>query len=165
MDDRVLGEPVRYRASLHGSVFMAPLTMLAAGLGATLVHPMIAVVLLLTGAVGVFGAYAHYASTEILVTSRRVVYRTGVLARRTVEMHMDRIESIDVWQSMLGRLLDFGSVTVKGTGGGIEAMRHVRDPWLLRRHVADPRSAGAAFETQSSPLWGVPIGAAPSRFG
>jgi uncharacterized membrane protein YdbT with pleckstrin-like domain len=165
MDDRVLGEPVRYRARLHWSVFAAPLAVVAAGLAATIVHPMIAVVLLLTGTVGVLGAYAHYASTDIVVTSRRIVYRTGVLACRTVEMHMDRIEAIDVSQPMLGRLLDFGSVTVKGTGGGIEAMRHVRDPWLLRRYVADPRSDAAALEAESSPLWGVPLGAAPPRFG
>jgi hypothetical protein len=161
----ILGERIAYRARLHWIVFAPPVAMFPAGLGAIAFQPVIAMALFAASAIGVLAAYATYATTEILVTPRRIVYRTGLLARRSVEMHRDKIESIDVSQSLLGRLFDFGAVTVKGTGGGIEAVCHIAGPMRLRNHVADPR---AAFDQpdgpQFSPLWGVPQGAAPSSF-
>ena len=93
-------------------------------------------------------AYWKLLTTRILITPKRVIYRTGYIGRRTIEMYKDKIESIDVSQSILGRLLDFGSITVKGTGGGIEEIANVVAPFALREHVA-------ALGAVPSPLPGI----------
>jgi uncharacterized membrane protein YdbT with pleckstrin-like domain len=50
--------------------------------------------------------------TEIAVTNRRVIYKKGFIWRRTNEMNMDKVESVQVDQSILGRMLDYGTVTI-----------------------------------------------------
>jgi uncharacterized membrane protein YdbT with pleckstrin-like domain len=129
-------EGVTYEAQLHWFVFAPPLSLFAAGLVAIAFQPMAAVAFLLASIVAMVAAYLKLSTTRIVVTDRRIVYRTGLLARRTLEMNKDKVESIDVNQSIVGRLLDFGSVTVKGTGGGIEAISNVSAPFALRNHVA-----------------------------
>ena len=62
-------------------------------------------------------------TTEIAITNRRIILKRGFIRRDTAEMHMDKVESVDVNQSLLGRLLDYGDVTVRGTGAGLETLR------------------------------------------
>jgi len=137
MEDAVgPGEPVTYSARLHWILFASPLALFGAGLVAILFHPLSAIALLAAAAFAILGIYVKFVTTEIVITDRRVVYRTGLIARRTMEMNKEKIESIDVSQSILGRILDFGTVAVKGTGGGIEAISSVAAPFALRNHVA-----------------------------
>jgi uncharacterized membrane protein YdbT with pleckstrin-like domain len=64
-----------------------------------------------------------------------VIYAHGFIQRHTVEVHMDKIESVDVDQSVLGRLLDYGDVTIRGTGTTLEPIREVDRPIALRNEV------------------------------
>ena len=64
-------------------------------------------------------------TTEIAVTNRRVIYKTGFIQRTTNEMNMDKVESVEVEQSILGRILDYGTVIITGTGAGFEALPRV----------------------------------------
>ena len=129
-------EDISYEAQLHPIILAPPLAIFAGGIGSIFFNPIAAIALLLFSIVAIVGSYWKLSTTRIIVTPRRVIYRTGVIARRTIEMNKDKIESIDVAQSILGRLFDFGSVTVKGTGGGIEAIHHVAAPFALRDRVA-----------------------------
>jgi uncharacterized membrane protein YdbT with pleckstrin-like domain len=74
-------------------------------------------------------------TTEIAVTDRRVVYKKGFLWRQTNEMNMDKVESVQVGQSILGRLLDYGTVTILGTGEGFETLRMIAGPIKLRNCI------------------------------
>ena len=73
--------------------------------------------------------------TELAVTNHRVIYKRGFLRRYTVEMNMDKVETVDVVQSILGRLLGYGTIRVRGTGQGIENLNHVADPVGLRNAI------------------------------
>jgi uncharacterized membrane protein YdbT with pleckstrin-like domain len=73
--------------------------------------------------------------TEIAVTDRRVIYKRGFINRHTIETHMDKVAAIDVDQSVLGRLLDYGTVTVRGTGMTFEPLRRVEAPLALRNAI------------------------------
>lgn len=73
--------------------------------------------------------------TEIAVTNRRVIYKRGFIRRHTAEMNMDKVESVIVTQSILGRLLDYGSVHVRGTGEGLEHLHRIRAPLALRSQI------------------------------
>jgi uncharacterized membrane protein YdbT with pleckstrin-like domain len=73
--------------------------------------------------------------TEIAVTDRRVIYKTGLIRRHTAEMNMDKIESVIVDQSVLGRLLDYGSIHIRGTGEGLSHLHYISSPILLRNTI------------------------------
>src|SRR5262249_56933771 len=74
-------------------------------------------------------------TTEIAVTNRRVIYKTGFIWRDTTEMHMDKVESVEVKQSILGRILDYGDVEIRGVGTGFEPLRMIAAPLELRNHI------------------------------
>ena len=73
--------------------------------------------------------------TEIAVTNRRVIYKRGFIKRHTVEMNMDKIESVTVTQSILGRTLDYGTIHIRGTGEGIEHLHKIASPISLRNCI------------------------------
>ncbi len=83
--------------------------------------------------------------TEIAVTDRRIIYKRGLIYRRTEEMNMDKVASVDVDQSILGRLLDYGTIRVIGVGGqagrpdemhdGIEQLHRIAAPLALRNAI------------------------------
>jgi hypothetical protein len=73
--------------------------------------------------------------TEIAITDRRVIYKTGLIRRQTAEMNMDKIESVKVDQSLLGRLLNYGSIHIRGTGEGLEHLDYISSPISLRNTI------------------------------
>src|SRR5215470_2332247 len=73
--------------------------------------------------------------TEIAVTDRRVIYKTGFIRRKTTEMHMDKVESVEVSQSVLGRILDYGQIDIRGVGTGLEPLKMISAPIELRNHI------------------------------
>jgi uncharacterized membrane protein YdbT with pleckstrin-like domain len=80
-------------------------------------------------------AFIRRATTEFAVTDHRVIYKTGLLARHTLEMNRSKIESVDVDQSIAGRVLGYGTVVVRGTGGSLEPIRNVADPLVFRTQI------------------------------
>ena len=105
------GERVLYRARLHWSIFCYPSSLLT-----LLVLPI-----------------ARWFTCEAVVTTRRIVMATGWLRRCTFELPVSRFESIRVEQSILARLLGFGSVLVVGVGGGRQFFAHMARPLEFRR--------------------------------
>jgi uncharacterized membrane protein YdbT with pleckstrin-like domain len=73
--------------------------------------------------------------TEIAVTNRRVIYKKGLIRRQTNEMNMDKVESVQIDQSILGRMLDYGDVKLLGTGEGFETLRTIASPIELRNSI------------------------------
>jgi hypothetical protein len=73
--------------------------------------------------------------TEFAVTDRRVIYKCEFISRHTAEMNMDKIESVDVDQSLLGRVLNYGTIHVLGTGEGIESLHRIAAPLALRNAI------------------------------
>jgi membrane protein YdbS with pleckstrin-like domain len=73
--------------------------------------------------------------TEIAVTNRRVIYKKGFIRRRTNEMNMHKVESVQVYQSILGRMLGYGTVTILGAGAGFETLRTIAGPIELRNSI------------------------------
>ena len=80
-------------------------------------------------------AWFHRWTTETDVTNMRVVHKTGFIKRRSFEMALDKIESVDVDQSILGRLLNYGDVTVNGVGEGRETIRTIAAPLAFRSAI------------------------------
>jgi uncharacterized membrane protein YdbT with pleckstrin-like domain len=80
-------------------------------------------------------AWFHRWTTETDVTNLRVVHKTGFIKRRTFEMSLDKVESVDVNQSILGRILNYGDVTIRGVGEGFENIRTIAAPLAFRSSI------------------------------
>jgi len=77
----------------------------------------------------------HRFTTETDVTNLRVVHKTGFIKRRTFEMALDKVESVDVNQTILGRILNYGDVTINGVGEGRETIRTIDSPLAFRSSI------------------------------
>jgi uncharacterized membrane protein YdbT with pleckstrin-like domain len=80
-------------------------------------------------------AWFHRLTTETDVTNRRVVHKTGFITRKTFEMALDKIESVDVDQSISGRILDYGNVTILGVGEGRQTIQTIASPLAFRNAI------------------------------
>jgi uncharacterized membrane protein YdbT with pleckstrin-like domain len=80
-------------------------------------------------------AWFHRLTTETDVTNRRVVHKTGFIQRRTFEMALDKVESVDVDQSVAGRIFDYGNVTIMGVGEGRETISTIASPLAFRNAI------------------------------
>lgn len=74
-------------------------------------------------------------ATEMAVTNRRVLIKTGMASRRTLDMVLGKVESIAVQETFLGRMLGYGSVVVRGTGGTPESFVMIAHPQQFRHSV------------------------------
>ena len=84
-----------------------------------------------------------FASSELVITDRRVLIKTGVVRRQTLEMFISKIESIGVDQGFFGRMFDYGSVLVRGTGGFEQGFDAIADPLRFRAWVQRLQSGDA----------------------
>jgi uncharacterized membrane protein YdbT with pleckstrin-like domain len=74
-------------------------------------------------------------TSEFAVTDRRVLVKTGLIARKTLELQVDRIESLSIDQPILGRMLGYGTVRIRGMGAGEQPFPSVAQAMDLRKHV------------------------------
>jgi uncharacterized membrane protein YdbT with pleckstrin-like domain len=95
----------------------------------------LAAIAALAGLYWTLTAWFHRWTTETDVTNLRVVHKTGFIKRRTFEMSLDKVESVDVNQSILGRLLNYGDVTILGVGEGRETIRTIASPLAFRNFI------------------------------
>jgi hypothetical protein len=94
-----------------------------------------AAVLLMCGIGVILAGMVRRNSTEMAVTNRRLVIKTGLANRKTIEMLLNKVESIEVNESAAGRILGYGTIVVIGTGGTPDPFQKVAHPLEFRSHV------------------------------
>ena len=142
----VEGERIVYRASIsHWKFFLSYLVgslflLTAVGTyiytenkaGASFV--MIAI-LLLVGLAVILSSVIRRQTTELVLTDRRIITKRGLISRDTVEMNLNKVESLHVTQGLMGRILNYGDVTVVGTGASLEPLCGIAGPLELRKKL------------------------------
>lgn len=76
-----------------------------------------------------------YIFSYLIIKKRQVILCTGILVRQTIDIPMAKIESIDIRQSVLGSLLQYGSLVITGTGGTRQVVDYLNNPLTCRRHI------------------------------
>jgi uncharacterized membrane protein YdbT with pleckstrin-like domain len=156
VDENLLtGETVVYRAHVHWKVFVLPLFFFLAALvlfgsslgsdGSSLGKGFAIVGCILLAPALIIGIerWIRFSASEFAVTNRRVLIKVGVIRRHSVELLLEKVEGIGIEQSMTGRLLNFGSIIVTGTGGTRETFHEISAPLEFRRQVQAGVGAGA----------------------
>lgn len=77
-------------------------------------------------------AVINVLTTELAITNRRVIAKFGLVSRKTVELKIDRVESVQVDQSIVGRLFNYGSIVVSGAGGPQAPIPNISSPLEFR---------------------------------
>lgn len=144
--DLIAGETLVYKTGVHWSVLFWPFVLvaiLAAGgvycLGWGTFAGKIEIGTLLLGVAFVYGLFAIMKrnATEIAVTNRRVIIKAGMAARRSLEIMLQKVESIGVEESGWGRILGYGTMMIHGTGGTPEPFRKIAHPSEFRKRVQE----------------------------
>jgi uncharacterized membrane protein YdbT with pleckstrin-like domain len=141
------GEKVLYSTNAHWVFYLPAIGLWIAALilltlsrttttpGLILLCLSAAAVVVLAALYWTVKAWFHRWTTETDVTNMRVVHKTGFIKRRTFEMPLDKVESVDVNQSILGRILNYGDVTILGVGEGKETISTIASPLAFRSHI------------------------------
>jgi uncharacterized membrane protein YdbT with pleckstrin-like domain len=121
-DSLVAGESIIHRAhvswwSQFGLVLLGLLTLVVFGLGL----------------VFLVWAWIKVRSTEIAITNRRVIAKFGIVKRSTVEINLEKVEALRVEQGVMGRVLNYGTIFITGTGSSVEPIPSIADPLVFRR--------------------------------
>jgi uncharacterized membrane protein YdbT with pleckstrin-like domain len=101
----------------------------------SLVLEIVGAFFLVVGLFLLLSAWIHRTTTEIVVTDRRILFKEGFLRRRTMEMNMSKVETVDVVQSIPGRVFNYGTILIRGTGSSYEPLRLIGDPLTLRNAI------------------------------
>ena len=96
---------------------------------------IVAVMFLLLALSAGLGALVRRRTTELAITDHRVIFKTGLMSRHTLEMNRAKIDSVDVDQTILGRILGYGTIIVRGTGSSLEPIRNIADPLAFRSYI------------------------------
>lgn len=153
--DKILlpDEHIVYSATLHWVMYVRGLAMTAsAGLVGSAGHGFLivafgerladqfskplsaaAMIVVLAGASLLLGAYIRQTSTELVVTNKRLIAKYGFISRTTFEILVNRITGANFDQTVMGRVLGYGTVLVHGAGGEISPIDQVSDPQLFYR--------------------------------
>ena len=141
------GEKVLYSTNAHWVFYLPAIGAWIAALilfvlsrmttidGLVLLYLVAAAVVALVALYWTIKAWFHRLATETDVTNLRVVHKTGLIKRRTFEIALDKVESVDVNQSILGRILNYGNVTIMGVGEGRETIATIASPLAFRNAI------------------------------
>jgi uncharacterized membrane protein YdbT with pleckstrin-like domain len=106
--------------------------------------PLIFMGILLTpvgvGLVLLIVAYIRYKTTELAVTNKRVVVKTGLISRKIIEINIIKVESVEVEQSVMGRVFNFGALRIAGTGFNQAPIPNISDPMAFRKALTQAQT-------------------------
>ena len=131
----ITDEHIIYKAKLHWIVFLWPMIFLIITISlfgdeeTSKAGPGLLLITLLFST----ASYIKYNTSEFGITNKRVIVKQGLIKINTLEVFLDKIESISVYQSVTGRTLGFGTIVVSGTGGIIDPFYKISQPLEFRK--------------------------------
>ena len=140
IDDNLMsGEQVVYRAKLHWVVFLGPIIfaviafMFFAGGGDTAAGGFFLLIAIIWG----ISAFISFKTSEFGITNKRVLIKVGFIRRSSLETLLTKVEGIQVNQGILGRIMNYGTILVKGTGGTSNPFHKIEAPLEFRKKVQE----------------------------
>lgn len=128
-------ETVVHRAKLHWLIFAKAVLVVILGIGLLAVEPTVGTVVAVVGLAMSVAPLVEYTTSEFGVTSKRVIVKVGLIQRQTLELLLRQVEAISVDQTILGRMFNYGSVTLSGTGGVKGVFHNIARPLEFRRKI------------------------------
>lgn len=131
-------EKVVFRTKLNWTLYFKSAILLLVGLNFLPGGPTsrgFGVILLVIGLVSGATVFLRVKTSEFVVTNRRVLIKVGILKTESLETMLNKVEGIHVEQGIIGKLVNSGSIIIKGTGGTNNPFRHINNPFDFRNAV------------------------------
>jgi uncharacterized membrane protein YdbT with pleckstrin-like domain len=141
-------EVIEYTAKTHWIVYVLPVLFI----------PLYGI-----GLIFLFFAWLYTISTDLGVTNKRVIGKWGFISRRTIEQRLDKIEGVQVHQDILGRILNYGTIIVTGTGGSGTPIPNIANPLEFRSAVNDAMDSSRTNSSSAPRTGAVPTGDVRAR--
>lgn len=77
--------------------------------------------------------FLKYKTTELVVTNKRLIAKSGLIKRQAIEMTLSKIESLQVSQSIMGRMLNYGTIIISGAGNPQARLPNISAPLIFRK--------------------------------
>lgn len=127
-----------YYARLHLVIFFGPLLALAVVIAIYLNVVQLQEISLLLGCFAllwVFMTWITYYFSSLTIKRKQVIIRTGIIVRQTVDIPLNKIETIDIRQSIIGSIFSYGTLMITGTGGTRYLINFLSKPLTCRRYI------------------------------
>lgn len=131
-------DKILYQARLHWIIYTWPIILGVVGVYVFLMYDSLSLLAyLLLGVAAVLGLsnYINYQFSYLNITPKCLVINTGVIVRVRTNIPWQRIESIDVTQSIIGSILGYGSILFIGTGSTRNYIKNIASPQLCRQYI------------------------------
>lgn len=118
-------ERIVHRGQLHWLIYFWPVvwTVVTFGFGAIITVPWIILNII------------RQMTTDLVITNRRVIFKVGLISRNTIELRLNKVETVNISQGILGRIFDCGAVTVTGSGLATSVFRQLERPLEFKRQL------------------------------
>ena len=134
------GERIVYRTKLHWIVFLWPIifiilafVFLASGKEIAILGGLFFLIALLSA----LSAFISFKTSEFGITNKRVLIKVGFIRRNSLETLLQKVEGIQVNQGILGRIFNYGTILIKGTGGTGNPFHKIEAPMEFRKKVQE----------------------------
>jgi uncharacterized membrane protein YdbT with pleckstrin-like domain len=134
------GERIVYRTKLHWIVFLWPIiflilavVFLASGKEIAILGALFILIALLSA----LSAFISFKTSEFGITNKRVLIKVGFIRRNSLETLLQKVEGIQVNQGILGRIFNYGTILIKGTGGTSNPFHKIEAPMEFRKKVQE----------------------------
>ena len=138
------GESIIYRARLHSIIFLpavlvGSLSLVFFGIGLSVSNlyllSWLGLVFFIVAAFVALARYVRMRTSEFAITEKRVLIKLGLVRRHTLELLLSKVETVGVEQTVAGRVLNYGTIIVTGTGGTKEPFSAIANPLEFRKQV------------------------------
>jgi len=141
------GEQIIHRAKIHwATLFIRPVVWLVLGIFfiSQKEIQILGSLFIIASILDCLGALLVFATSEFGITNKRVIMKTGLIRRKTLEMLLNKVETVGVDQGIMGRIFGYGTITVKGTGGSASPFNKIAQPMVFRTRAHEQIEALAA---------------------
>ena len=140
MNQSTLGNDIIYQARLNRVIFFWPLVMTFGAVYLWYEAPLPqakepSLVIVGVALIWLLMTWVTYHFSSLTIKHRQVILRTGMVVRQTIDIPFNKIESIDIRQSLLGSILRYGALVITGTGGSRNLINYINSPLTCRRHI------------------------------
>ncbi|RUR13588.1 PH domain-containing protein [Legionella sp. km772] len=138
MTENLKETDVLYFTRLHWIIFFWPIVGFCVPLALQIYFPQLSdlsLFLLVFALLWLGMTWVTYYFSSITIKKRQVILRTGIIVRQTVDMPLSKIETIDIRQSILGSIFQYGALIITGTGGTRHLINYIHRPLTCRRYI------------------------------
>jgi uncharacterized membrane protein YdbT with pleckstrin-like domain len=131
-DNLMQDEEIIYIAKIHWVIYLYGILLIVGGISLSLYASSIFMIMSFFGLLSLIQAIIFKFSTELVITSKRIIAKFGLIKRETIELNHDKMESLSVNQSIIQRIFNAGTIIVNGTGGINAPIPNIDNPIKFR---------------------------------